>query len=167
MRSIRAIFRGDLRRVTASIVSIVILLGLCVVPCLYAWFNIFSNWDPYGPDATSRIPVAVVSEDKGGSLLGLEMNIGDKILEALEANDTIGWVFPESKDEAMTLLEKSDCYAVLVVSDDFTQDVFDSLSGGSVNPKLHYYENDKKNAIAPKITGKAKTAVQQQVNTTL
>lgn len=166
MRSIRAIFRGDLRRVTASIVSIVILLGLCVVPCLYAWFNIFSNWDPYGPDATSRIPVAVVSEDKGGSLLGLEMNIGDKILEALEANDTIGWVFPESKDEAMTLLEKSDCYAVLVVSDDFTQDVFDSLSGGSVNPKLHYYENDKKNAIAPKITGKAKTAVQQQVNTT-
>ena len=139
MRSIRAIFRGDLRRVTASIVSIVILLGLCVVPCLYAWFNIFSNWDPYGPDATSRIPVAVVSEDKGGSLLGLEMNIGDKILEALEANDTIGWVFPESKDEAMTLLEKSDCYAVLVVSDDFTQDVFDSLSGGSVSPKLHYY----------------------------
>ena len=63
MRSIRAIFRGDLRRVTASIVSIVILLGLCVVPCLYAWFNIFSNWDPYGPDATSRIP-------RGGGVRG-------------------------------------------------------------------------------------------------
>ena len=97
MRSIRAIFRGDLRRVTASIVSIVILLGLCVVPCLYAWFNIFSNWDPYGPDATSRIPVAVVSEDKGGSLLGLEMNIGERFWKPWRPTTPSAGCFPKAR----------------------------------------------------------------------
>ena len=34
------------------------------------------------------------------------------------------------------------------------------------HPEIIYYENEKKNAIAPKITAKAKTAVQQQVNAT-
>lgn len=38
-----------------------------------------------------------------------------------------------------------------------------NLDGG----RILYYENDKKNAIATKITGKAKTAVETQVNTTV
>ena len=38
------------------------------------------------------------------------------------------------------------------------------LNGNLSNPTLKYYENEKKNAVAPKITGKAKTAVQEEVN---
>ncbi len=55
MRNIWNIFRADWRRLTASVVAVVVLLGLCLVPCLYAWFNILSNWDPYGTASTSRI----------------------------------------------------------------------------------------------------------------
>ena len=51
MKNIFAICRNDLRRISSNVVAIVLILGLAVVPCLYAWFNIFSNWDPYGPDA--------------------------------------------------------------------------------------------------------------------
>ena len=40
------------------------------------------------------------------------------------------------------------------------------LGGDPVNPAIDYYENSKKNAIATKITSKAKTAVQEQINTT-
>ena len=53
MKNILTICRNDLRRISSNVVAIVLILGLAVVPCLYAWFNIFSNWDPYGPDATS------------------------------------------------------------------------------------------------------------------
>ena len=56
------IFRADWRRLTASVVAVVVMLGLCLVPCLYAWFNILSNWDPYGVGSTSRIKVAVSNE---------------------------------------------------------------------------------------------------------
>ena len=166
MKNIFAICRNDLRRISSNVVAIVLILGLAVVPCLYAWFNIFSNWDPYGPDATSRIKVAVASEDSGASVLGLKINIGSQVISALEANDTIGWQFVDTKQEALDLVYSGDCYAALVVPDDFTANVTSFLSGDITNPDIIFYQNDKKNAIAPKITGKAKTAVQEQVNAT-
>ena len=166
MKNILTIIKGDLKRINSSVVGLVIILGLCVVPCLYAWFNIFSNWDPYGPDATSRIKVAVASEDAGQDVLGLKINIGSQVISALEANDTIGWVFVDTKQEALDLVYSSDCYAALVVPEDFTANVTSFLSGDIKSPEIIYYQNDKKNAIAPKITGKAKTAVQEQVNST-
>ena len=82
MKNILTICRNDLRRISSNVVAIVLILGLAVVPCLYAWFNIFSNWDPYGPDATSRIKVAVASEDAGASVLGLKINIGSQVISA-------------------------------------------------------------------------------------
>ena len=42
MKNVWNIFRSDWRRITSSVVAVVVLLGLCLVPCLYAWFNIFS-----------------------------------------------------------------------------------------------------------------------------
>lgn len=166
MKNVLSICRADLKRISTSVVAIVVLLGLCAVPCLYAWFNIFSNWDPYGSDSTGRIKVAVASADAGAEVLGLELNVGDSVIDALKANDSIGWVFCDSTDEALALVYSGDCYAGLVVPEDFTADVVSFLSGEIESPELIYYQNDKKNAIAPKITGKAKTAVQEQVNAT-
>ncbi|MBQ5442020.1 MAG: YhgE/Pip family protein, partial [Oscillospiraceae bacterium] len=166
MRNILRVLRGDLRRMTASVVAIVTLMGLCIIPCLYAWFNIFSNWAPYDTDATGRIRVAVANSDAGAEVLGLRVNVGDKIIEALQSNDSIGWVFPDTADEALEGVWASEYYAALIIPEDFTQNTLSFLGGSLENPKLLYYENEKKNAIAPKITGKAKTAVQEQVNAT-
>lgn len=166
MKNIIMIARRDLKHITASVVAIITVLGLCIIPCLYAWFNIFSNWAPYDSDATGRIPVAVVSEDAGVDLMGVKINIGNKILTALEANDAIGWVFLNTTDEALEGVYAGDYYAALIISEDFTQDALSFVNGQVKNPRMFYYENEKKNAIAPKITGKAKTAVQEQVNAT-
>ena len=167
MRNIRRIIKTDAHRITASVVGIVFIMGLCLIPCLYAWFNIFSNWDPYGRDATSRMRVAVVSADKGAELLGIELNLGETIIGALESNDQIGWVFAESKSEALWRVYSGDCYAALLVPEDFSRDFISFLTLQFKHPELQYYENGKKNAIAPKITGQAKTAVQKQVNATV
>ena len=167
MRNIRRIIRGDLRRITASVVGIVFILGLCLIPCLYAWFNIFSNWDPYGKESTSRIRIAVVSLDKGSEILGVELNLGETIVGSLEANDQMGWVFAESKKEALWRVYSGDCYAALVVPENFSRDFISFLTLRFEHPELQYYENGKKNAIAPKITGQAKNAVIKQINTTV
>ena len=166
MKNILNIITHDARRLTSSVVAIITIMGLCIVPCLYAWFNIFSNWAPYESDATGRILVAVASEDEGAEMLGLRINVGDKIIDALKANDDIGWRFVGSKEEAVEGVYAGDYYAALIVPDDFSTDVMSFVSGSLENPQLLYYENEKKNAIAPKITGKAKTAVQEQVNAT-
>lgn len=167
MRNIRRIIRGDFRRITASVVGIVFVMGLCLIPCLYAWFNIFSNWDPYGPASTSRIRVAVVSMDRGADILGIELDLGDTIVGALEANDQMGWVFVDSRKEALWRVYSGDCYAALVVPENFSRDFVSFLTLRFEHPELQYYENGKKNAIAPKITGQAKNAVIKQVNATV
>ena len=164
MKNILNIIRHDLKKITGSVVAIITVMGLCLVPCCYAWFNILSNWAPYESDATGRISVAVANMDKGESAAGITVNVGDKIVEALAANNDIGWVFTEDEEEAKEGVCKGEYYAALVVPENFSADVLSFLDGNLSNPKLKYYENEKKNAVAPKITGKAKTAVQEEVN---
>ena len=167
MKNVWNIFRADWHRITASVVAVVVLLGLCLVPCLYAWFNILSNWDPYGESSTSRIKVAVASEDDGCEVLGLHVNIGELVLQGLESNKQMGWVFVDGETAAVDGVEAGDYYAALVIPREFTGDFVSILSGELRHPRIQYYENEKKNAIAPKITSKAKTAVQEQINTTI
>lgn len=167
MRNIWRIFRADWRRISASVVAVVVIMGLCLIPCLYAWFNIFSNWDPYGPDATSNIRVAVTSEDEGYELLGLKLNIGSMVLDGLKSNDQMGWDFVDSREEALEGVRSGRYYAALIVPADFTGDFVSILDTDLRHPQIEYYENEKKNAIAPKITNKAKTAVQDEINATV
>lgn len=164
MKNILNIIRYDLKKITGSVVAIITIMGLCLVPCSYAWFNILSNWAPYESDATGRIPVAVANVDEGATAAGLTVNVGDKIVEALKANEDIGWVFVDSDDEAKEGVRAGKYYAALVVPRNFSRDVISFSGGDLTKPKLKYYENEKKNAIAPKITGKAEQAVREEVN---
>ncbi len=166
MRNIFKIFFTDVKRISKNVVAIVVIMGLCVLPSLYAWFNIFSNWDPYGPDATQNLSVAVASDDEGTTVAGLSVNMGDSVLEALESNTTIGWVFTDSTQDAIDGVYSGEYYAALIFPEDFTEQIVSFMDGEVEHPEIIYYENEKKNAIAPKITQKAKTAVQEQVNST-
>ena len=166
MKNIFKIIRADLRHIKTNVIALCVIIGLTVIPALYSWFNILSNWDPYGQASTSRIKVAVVSVDKGTSLEGTELNVGDNIIDALKTNNTIGWQFVTSSDEAIEGVYSGQYYAALVVPENFSKNLISFLSDSMEHPQLKYYCNQKANAIAPKITDKAKTAVQQQVNQT-
>ena len=91
MKNIFKIFISDVKRIFQNVVAVVVIMGLCVIPCLYAWFNIFSNWDPYGESSTSNLKVAVVSEDEGVTVAGISVNIGSSVVEALQENKVMGW----------------------------------------------------------------------------
>ncbi|MBR3377617.1 MAG: YhgE/Pip domain-containing protein [Mogibacterium sp.] len=164
MKNILNIIRHDLKKITGSVVAIITIMGLCLVPCTYAWFNILSNWSPYESDATGRISVAIANIDEGTNVAGLTINVGDKIVEALQANNAIGWVFVDSEEDAIEDVRSGDCYAAIVFPEDFSRDVLSFAYGDLTNPTIKYYENEKKNAIAPKITAKAKNALQEEVN---
>ena len=82
MRNIFKIFFADVKRISTNVVAVVVILGLCILPSLYAWFNILSNWDPYGPSATRNLKIAVASDDEGvtilaGSRFDREIGSGD------------------------------------------------------------------------------------------
>lgn len=164
MKNILRIFASDAKRLATNVVAVVIIIGLSVIPCLYAWFNTLSNWDPYGSEATSHLSVAVANVDAGTEVGGIELNIGDMVISNLEANDSIDWVFTETTEDAVDGVYAGDYYAALVIDESFSKDLISFLGGDVKHPNITYYENEKKNAIAPKITGKVKTTVQKEVN---
>ena len=164
MLNIIRVFVSDAKRLYTNVVAVVVIIGLSVIPSLYAWFNILSNWAPYEKEATGQLSVAVASDDVGCDLDGVELNVGQKIIDNLKENDSINWVFLEDSHEAISQVESGECYAALVISTDFSENMLSFLGGKVEHPKIIYYENEKKNAIAPKITGKVKTAIQEEVN---
>lgn len=165
MKNIWRVYISDLRRITTNVVALSIVMGLCIIPSLYAWFNILSNWDPYGESATSLMKISVYSEDEEIEMSGINLTIGDMVIESLENNNTIDWTFADNKDEALELIASGECYAGIIIPKDFTANMLSILNGNIVNPNIEYYENSKKNAIATKITGKVKTTVQNEINT--
>ena len=78
-----AIFKRDIKRLLMNPVALVVTLGVCVIPSLYAWYNIVANWDPYGN--TQGIKIAIANNDQGtqNDLVG-ELNAGDKVVDQLK-----------------------------------------------------------------------------------
>lgn len=164
MKNIIKIIASDIKRLSTNVVAMVVIIGLTVIPSLYAWFNILSNWDPYGPSATTNLQVAVASSDQGIVIGNIELNVGDIIISHLKENTTIGWVFTDTAQEAVAGVYSGDYYAALVIDEQFSDNMISFLSGDIENPVITYYENEKKNAIAPKITSKVKTTIEREVD---
>ena len=110
MRTIFRIFKSDVKGLWRNKLALLIALAICVLPSLYAWFNIYSNWDPYSN--TGTIPVAVVSVDKGYTKSDGEFVVmGDTVIDNLKENDKIGWQFVKTEDDAIDGVYSGDYYA--------------------------------------------------------
>lgn len=163
MKNIFKIFGKDIMGLVKNILAMVIAVGLCFLPALYAWFNIYANWDPYGN--TGNVNIAVANLDEGWKdESGEELNMGDGIVESLKAKDTIGWKFVDTKEEALDGVRSGNYYAALVIDEKFTYGMYNGVAENISNPKITYYVNDKKNAVATKITDSAATTVKSSIN---
>ncbi len=165
MKNIWKIFTGDLKKLVKQPFALVIIIGLCVIPSLYAWFNIFANWDPYAN--TGGIPVAVVSLDKDYTRKdGSVVNMGESVLESLHSNTSVKWIFLDTEEEAQEGVEAGKYYAAIVITDKFTYSMYNVFSDDFENPSLIYYQNQKSNAIATKITDTVAGTLQNTINET-
>lgn len=163
MRNAFRIFRRDMKRLLRNPAAILVLIGVSILPSLYAWFNIAANIDPYAN--TSGIKVAVANLDTDATHDDLTINAGSQIIEQLKENDQLGWTFVP-KDAAIKGVKSGEYYAAIIIPQDFSESLLSVLSGKIETPELEYYINEKLNAIAPKITSSGASTIQTQVNNT-
>ena len=52
MKNILRIFKYDLKKIHKNVIAMIVIMGITVIPTLYAWFNIAASWDPYGNTGT-------------------------------------------------------------------------------------------------------------------
>lgn len=151
----------DWKRIAKNPIAVLLMIALMIIPSLYAWFNIKALWDPYSN--TGELPIAVYSADAGASFQGKDIEIGDQVIDNLHKNKQLGWRFVDSKEQVVEGVKSGKYYAGIYLPKDFSEDLLSFTSGDIKKPKIEYYLNQKINAIAPKITDKGASSIQQEI----
>lgn len=163
MRNIWTVFKTDIRTLSRCFFACVVVVAIALLPSLYAWLNIYSNWDPYGN--TGGISIAVASLDEGYTDAdGTYENKGDDVVADLREATSINWVIVDTEEEAKGGVESGDYYAAVVIDKQFSRNMYRMLTDWTGKPAITYYENAKKNAVATKITDTAVETLKRSIS---
>ncbi|NMM62325.1 YhgE/Pip domain-containing protein [Clostridium sp. P21] len=161
MKNVFRIYKRDMKNILTSYVTLAIIIALSILPSLYSWFNIKACWDPYAN--TKGLSVAVVNLDKGTEFRNVKINVGDDVIKKLANNQAIGWKFV-SESEAENGVKYGKYYASVTIPKDFSQNLLSIvIQDTPKKSELVYSVNEKRNAIAPKITQKGATNLQEEI----
>lgn len=154
----------DAHNVFKNVISLVVCVGMIVIPSFYAWFNIWGSWDPY--KNTANLKVAVVNLDEGytSDLIPVDVNLGERTESELKASKSIGYTIVDSEDEAVEGVKSGTYYAAVVIPADFSGRMLTYFADSTDKPEVYFYQNEKANAIAAIVTDKASAAVQKDIN---
>lgn len=163
MRNVFRVFKNDMRTLSKHFFALTIVIAIVFLPALYAWFNVYAFWDPYGK--VDQIKVAVVCDDQDYmDSDGKIINIGKELVSELKDNQTFGYVFIDDADEAIEGVYSGDYYAAVVIDSDFTYNMYNFLTTDTYSPTIAFYQNEKQNAVAVKIVEAAASEIKQSVN---
>ena len=146
---------------TKNPIVVLTLLAIIILPSLYALINIQACWDPY--ENTGNLEFAVANLDKGASIEGEDMNVGDQLEDELKRNDDFYWTFV-SEDELRRGVKNGTYYAGIVIPKNFSESIKSITSDDPHSAELEYVVNRKTNPMASKLSDSAARALYNKVN---
>ena len=142
-----------------------ILLGSMIVimfiPIMYGGFFLGSIWNPYGK--TQNMPVAFVNNDKGATLQGKSINIGEEAENTLKKNEDLKWEFVDST-KAKEGVNDGYYYAVVSIPENFSENAASITSSSPQKAKIEYTLTPAKNYIGSLITTQAANEIKTNIS---
>ena len=160
-RNIIEIMRSDFKAAFSNPIVTIILIGLIILPSLYALINIAACWDPYGN--TGNVEFAIANLDNGTTFNGKEINVGNELVDTLKDNDKFKWTFVSEK-ELRDGVYKGDYYAGIVIPKNLSKNVVSITTDDPQQAKLEYVVNMKANPVGAKLTDSGSNAVYLALN---
>lgn len=163
MINILKIHFSDLKAIFTHFFALVITLAVLVIPALYAWVNIYANWNPYAN--TGNVTIALASEDEGYvTESGKPVNKGQELVEKLASSTSIHWVVVDDPGTAAEGVRSGRYYGALVFGRSLSRNMYDMTAAISdQEPCILFYQNAKTNAIANKITNTAASSAEHNI----
>ncbi|WP_295616757.1 YhgE/Pip domain-containing protein [uncultured Methanobrevibacter sp.] len=160
-RNIIEIMRSDFKAAFSNPIVTIILIGLILLPSLYALINIAACWDPYGN--TGNVEFAIANMDNGTTFNGKDINVGKELVDSLKDNDKFKWTFVSEK-ELRDGVYRGDYYAGIVIPKNLSENVVSITTDNPQQAKLEYVVNMKANPVGAKLTDSGSNAVYLALN---
>ena len=161
MNTMWKLFTGDIKRLTSNVVSIIIVIGLVMIPGLFTWFNVAACWDPFSNMKNLKFAVANVDEGYRSDLIPVKVTVGDQVVNALRANSQLDWTIT-SKADAVEGARSGKYYAAIVIPKSFSKDMMTFFSDDVQHAELTYYRNEIASSLADQLS---KPEAKEQLNT--
>ncbi|MEH3089209.1 MAG: YhgE/Pip domain-containing protein [Microbacterium arborescens] len=159
---IPALITAELRRLTATRMSVVALVALMLVPVLYGGLYLWANQDPYGKFAD--IPVALVDLDTGApSSDGTgTVDYGSQVAEQLIDGGAFGWQ-RMSAIEAQEALRTGEVDFSVTLPEDFSLALTSAAGEAPRQATIALATNDANNYLASSIGTQAVERIRSSV----
>ena len=153
--------RAEWKHLFSNKILLISMAVISFIPILYSGFFLGSIWDPYGQ--TKNLPVAFVNEDKGASLNGKSLNVGESVEKKLKDNHDLGWEFV-SKQQADEGVNSGYFYAVVTIPSDFSQKVSSITKSEPQQAVINFTTTPAKNYIGSLVSNQAAAKVKSSVS---
>ncbi len=155
------IMKNDFKSVFSNPIVTLVLIGIIILPSLYALLNIQACWDPYGN--TGNVEFAIANLDNGSSFEGANINVGNELVKDLKKNDKFKWTFV-TEDELRDGVHSGRYYAGIVIPKNLTENVVSIAGDDPKQAELEYVVNVKSNPVATKLTDTGANTVYTTLN---
>lgn len=155
------IMKSDSKAAISNPIVTIVLIGLIILPSLYALINIAACWDPYGN--TGNVEFAIANLDNGTTFNGEKINVGNELVKSLKDNDKFQWTFV-TEDELRDGVYNGKYYAGIVIPRNLSDNVVSIMTDDPQQAKLEYVVNMKANPVGAKLTDSGSNAVYLALN---
>lgn len=159
---IKSISKRDFKAVFKTKASVLTILALCVIPCLYTLINVKAIWSPYSKNYLKNIKIVVVNSDKGATINGQRINAGNTIVNKLKKNNEIGWRFSYNKNID---IKKNEYHAEIYIPQNFSQKMLSFADGNPQRADIRFIKNTKNSPMTGIITDAAFSELLSQIKT--
>lgn len=158
---IAEIMKNNFKGAFSNPIVVIVLIGIIIIPSLYALLNIQACWDPYGN--TGDVPFAIANLDDGASFNDKDINVGKELVKDLKKNDKFKWTFV-SEDDLRKGVYNGTYYAGIVIPKNLSENIVSITGDNPQQAKLEYVVNMKTNPVATKLTDSGANAVYTSLN---
>ena len=153
--------RAEWKHLFSHKILLISMAVISFIPILYSGFFLGSIWDPYGQ--TKNLPVAFVNEDKGASLNGKALNVGESVEKKLKDNHDLGWEFV-SKQQADEGVNSGHFSAVVTIPSAFSQQAASITESDPQQAVINFTTTPAKNYIGSLVSNQAAAKVKSSVS---
>ncbi len=160
-KNILEIVKKDLKSTVKNPIVILVLTAIIILPSLYALLNIAACWDIYGN--TEELDFAITNLDKGATYEGLNLTLGNDLVDKLKNNQEFHWHFV-NETELREGVIRGDYAGGIIIPETFSQDIVSITTGDPHSGILEYIVNRKENPMSPRLSDTGANAIYKDMN---